>query len=913
MKIFFTILISILLIVDYTFSQNSTGNYYSENFESETIFDTWTTNNISGTAMWSVISGLNYGSIISAYEGTFNACFYSYNYNGDKTMLISPAIDLSQAINPVLKFNHVQPSWSSDHDALRVYYKTSIGAQWVLLAEYSNSTNEWKEETIVLPDASAEYYISFEAESGYGYGIGIDNLTIGTGIFCGEPKNISFVNIKETSALIRWTQQGNVSYEAEYGVNGFAHGTGTKISNISDNYLQLNNLYSWVGYDFYLRTYCSEGVSNWSGPFNFTTDCGVGQNLPYTESFENNENPLECWQILYANYNYPEENEIIVDSTIAYLGQNSFRFSSYAVGSPYDQYLISPSIDVPENTEISFKYKTLAGSNETFAVGFSTSLINPLSSITWIEATTDADNTWKEFNALIPENTKFIVIHYQSNYEYYLYIDDIRIGLPKDCPIAQNLIISETGINYAVLNWDTIENVIAVEYGEHGFAKGTGNLVYNTTDNVSFIENISSFTQYDAYVLTDCEGISIYSDTVCFFTQGVCETVSDISANSITNSSAKLTWTTLNYQTQYNVEYGLSGFIQGTGVLVNNLNNSELTISSLLKGTAYDVYVDAICSEFDGTSDWSDKFTFETIADSIDDENPPVSVIDEIIDESYNSELVISVFPVNHQVFICDYDDGYHYLDLYILNEGIETIKSGTEINYSVSFLNKAMFFNESIVLSYDLNPGESYEFTTTASFIFDEIENSLRVTLSDNYFRTNNHLVAEIVVVKIIQEVSFNGTDENTFNVTQLPFVIVADINTNASAYNISNNILWSTGETSNIASLNNEGWFSFTVSNEYCTTTKELFINKLSLASEEINTYEIFPNPSEGQISVNIENPFVAVSFDVYDTAGRKVYSSVITSASQTIELGSLAAGIYNVAFTENENVVLKRLFIE
>ena len=101
------------------------------------------------------------------------------------------------------------------------------------------------------------YSIHYTKLYEYGYGVGIDDLSIITGSFCSEPKGISFVNVKETSALIRWQQTGNDSFEAEYGVSGFVPGTGTRISNINDAFLQINGLDPWIEYDFYLRSYCS--------------------------------------------------------------------------------------------------------------------------------------------------------------------------------------------------------------------------------------------------------------------------------------------------------------------------------------------------------------------------------------------------------------------------------------------------------------------------------------------------------------------------------------------------------------------------------------------------------------------------------------------------------------------------------
>jgi hypothetical protein len=893
-------------------SQTFPETYFNEEFEDGISFENWTNQSISGSALWTLGSGLAYGSILSSYEGQSNLRFHSFNYNGDETRLISPAIDLSGAHNPVLKFRHIQPVWSSDQDELSVYYKVSADSEWILLSEYKSNIDSWMEEIIVLPDASSEYFISFVGKSGYGYGIGIDNLMIVTGLDCGEPKNFSFVNVKETSALVRWQNSDNQTFELEYGLQGFVPGSGERVSFIQSNSLQLNNLTAGVNYDIYLRAYCNDGVSNWVGPYAFTTDCEIGLTLPYTEGFENTENPLECWQVLYANNNHPSENDVIVDNTESYNGQNSFRFSSYAVGSPYDQYLISPSLNVGANTEISFKYKTLNGSSESFVIGFSTNPINPLSSISWNEVIANAGADWKEYKTLIPEGSKYIVVHYQSVYEYYLFIDDIRIGFPIDCNTATDLSVVDKGSDFAQLSWTESENIINLEFGEHGFAKGTGTKSYNIVDNTAILQDLIPNTQYDAYVLTDCEGAIIYSEVVSFVTDGICELISGINTDQITNTTAIISWNIAEFQTEFNIEFGLSGFLQGTGTVINNSFSPALTLTSLLPDTEYDIYVQAHCSAFGGLSDWSEKFNFKTLKDIIDDNSE--YVLEDIYTEPLSTEMLISVEAVEPTSFICDYDQEVHHVELRIVNEGTEVVPAGTEIKYSVNYQSKSIFINESVILSSDLLPGQVYQFSTLSGFTFNADQNVVKITLNDDFKRINNKTVT-ITFIKIWQGIEFLNAENNTIEVTQLPIEIESVINSNADLFGLNNSFSWNNGENTNTIIANTEGIYTLMVSNEYCSTTKTVTLKLLEEGDGNdlpIN-YDIYPNPSNGQFNVTNPDPSVAVSLVVYDSAGRKVYSSVLVAAEQQINLTGLAAGVYNAVFTENENVVLKRLFIE
>ena len=106
------------------------------------------------------------------------AGFFSANYDSDTASIISPAMDLTSVTDPQLTFNYAQPVWAGDQDQLRVFYRTSVNDDWVQIGEYLDDTQAWTEVTIDLPNPSADYYIGFQATSGYGYGVTLDDVCV---------------------------------------------------------------------------------------------------------------------------------------------------------------------------------------------------------------------------------------------------------------------------------------------------------------------------------------------------------------------------------------------------------------------------------------------------------------------------------------------------------------------------------------------------------------------------------------------------------------------------------------------------------------------------------------------------------------------------------------------------------------
>ena len=81
--------------------------------------------------------------------------------------------------------------------------------------------------------------------------------------------------------------------------------------------------------------------------------------------------------------------------------------------------------------------------------------------------------------------------------------------------------------------------------------------------------------------------------------------------SNITASSADLGWTENGSATIWNIEYGPTGFSQGSGTTVSGVTSNPYTLSGLSDNTTYDWYVQADCGS-GSTSNWTGPSTFTT-------------------------------------------------------------------------------------------------------------------------------------------------------------------------------------------------------------------------------------------------------------------------------------------------------------
>ncbi len=197
--------------------------FLTEGFESPFVSGAptgWSKAFLKNTVDWIRNSGdyRNDGS----HGGVYNALLYASNRSSHETYLITPAINFASGTQEAtLEFWHKQAEWLGDQDTLTVYYKTSAGGSWTLLASYTTDVPSWTQRTISLPNPSSNYYIGFLGNAKYGYGVCIDDVKV-TGIVASLQRTLS----------ISSTAGGHT--EPNEGDHQFSNGTVVDINAVPD-------------------------------------------------------------------------------------------------------------------------------------------------------------------------------------------------------------------------------------------------------------------------------------------------------------------------------------------------------------------------------------------------------------------------------------------------------------------------------------------------------------------------------------------------------------------------------------------------------------------------------------------------------------------------------------------------------
>ncbi len=390
--------------------------------------------------------------------------------------------------------------------------------------------------------------------------------TLSATLPCPVPSSLLASNITQTSATLSWIMGGASNWDLEYGLSGFTLGSGTRISTTTPSYA-VSGLTPGTDYDFYVRDSCGVGyVSSWAGPHTFTTlsailPCPAPSSLGTSNITQTNARlwwmsggtSTSNWDLEYGLSGFTLGQGTRISTTTP-----SYTVSGLTSGTDHDFYV-----------------------QDNCGIGHVSSWAGP--------------HTFTTLSAILP------------------CLAPSSLGTSNITQTTARLWWMSGGTSTS--NWD-------LEYGLSGFTLGQGTRISTTTPSYT-VSGLTPGTDYDFYVRDSC-GVGYVSSWAGLYTFTTlsatlpCPASSLLRTSNITQTNARLWWMSGGTSTSnWNLEYGLSGFTLGSGTRISTttpiiMASYSYAVSGLTPGTDYDFYVRDSCG-VGHVSSWAGPHTFRTL------------------------------------------------------------------------------------------------------------------------------------------------------------------------------------------------------------------------------------------------------------------------------------------------------------
>jgi hypothetical protein len=120
--------------------------------------------------------------------------------------------------------------------------------------------------------------------------------------------------------------------------------------------------------------------------------------------------------------------------------------------------------------------------------------------------------------------------------------------------------------------------------------------------------------------------------------------------------------------------------------------------------------------------------------------------------------------------------------------------------------------------------------------------------------------------------------------------------------------------GATEQSYTITENGNYAVIISKDLCTDTSAcVTIGSIGLDDELANFVKVYPNPNSGVFTLEFDHlQGEEAALRVLNSAGKLVYTSMLTQPKTSIDLGDLARGLYLVEITNGTNVIFQKIQI-
>ncbi|MFK8045432.1 MAG: hypothetical protein AB8B72_08050, partial [Crocinitomicaceae bacterium] len=220
----------------------------------------------------------------------------------------------------------------------------------------------------------------------------------------------------------------------------------------------------------------------------------------------------------------------------------------------------------------------------------------------------------------------------ETEYCYYISIENTGCWIGPICfttlPVCQapTALMSNPLSTSSILSWQpggspgSGSPTWDLQYGPLGTPINDPSMIFagNVASSAYNAQSLPTCTDFHMYVREICDAtttpqeISAWVGPFIMSTACNCDDPSALGGTPDANDpfNYDIDWTVGNIETAWNVQWGPSGFLIGTGTIVN-ANTNPFTLQGVTPDSQLDYYVQAECGT-DGTSNWVGPFTFTT-------------------------------------------------------------------------------------------------------------------------------------------------------------------------------------------------------------------------------------------------------------------------------------------------------------
>ncbi|GAA4037530.1 hypothetical protein GCM10022409_23250 [Hymenobacter glaciei] len=519
--------------------------------------NSWRREDDGASAGWTSITSGAYTPAGSPLGSTslHSARFHSYSAANRTIGQLDLSVNMAGTAGiPTLSFDYLNTSGA---DSLKVYVSTNGGTSFGAVILALRNAASWTRQTVALPTGlTATTVIRLRAISDFGVtDIGVDNLRVDY-ITCSAVTAASVSNTTATGATVSFTPAaGAASYTVTVTPAG---GTATS-QPATTSPVTLTGLTSSTAYTVSIVTNCGGTNGNSAPTFvTFTTECVaapyvlVNNSTPYTQDFE------ATWLSQCGTREIPAVNWRGKPVT----GNNSWRREDDGASAAW----VGPTSGAYTPTS-----STVGGASGTHSARF------------------------HSYNATRGTSGQL----------------DLYVNLAGTGAAA--------GLTFDYLNTTGTDSLKVLVSTNGGTTFGPTLLKLTTASawtrqTVTLPASAGATTIIRLQAFSDFGTTDIGVDNVRV-TYSACLPVSNLTATNVTSSGAQLSFTPpagAPTGTTYEIEYGLQGFVLGSGTKVTGLTAATYTLTGLTQSKDYCFYVRQNCGTANGSSSYAGPVCFTT-------------------------------------------------------------------------------------------------------------------------------------------------------------------------------------------------------------------------------------------------------------------------------------------------------------